>query len=52
MPERYRVPIVLRYFNDLTIDEVARVTGRRAPTVGVQLLRARALLRASLEGVR
>ena len=52
LPERYRVPIVLRYFNDLTIDEVARVTGRRASTVGVQLLRARGLLRASLEDVR
>jgi DNA-directed RNA polymerase specialized sigma24 family protein len=43
---------VLRYFNELSIDEIAQVTGRPASTVGVQLLRGRALLRASLEAVR
>lgn len=48
LPELYRVVIVLRYFNDLSIDEIAAVTGRPASTVGVQLLRGRALLRASL----
>ena len=50
LPELYRVVIVLRYFNELSVDEVARVTGRPASTVGVQLLRGRALLRAALEG--
>ncbi len=50
LPELYRVPVVLRYFSELTIDEVATVTGRPASTVGVQLLRARAMLRAALEG--
>jgi len=49
LPELYRVPIVLRYFNDLTLDEIAAVTGRPSATVGVQLLRGRALLRAALE---
>lgn len=49
LPELYRVPVVLRYFSDLTIDEIAAVTGRRASTIGVQLLRARALLRTTLE---
>ncbi|HET8567703.1 MAG TPA: sigma-70 family RNA polymerase sigma factor [Candidatus Limnocylindria bacterium] len=48
LPERYRVPIVLRYFNDLSVEEVARVTGRPASTVGVQLLRGRAMLRNAL----
>jgi RNA polymerase sigma-70 factor (ECF subfamily) len=52
LPELYRVVIVLRYFNELSIDEIAQVTGRPASTVGVQLLRGRALLRASLEAVR
>lgn len=51
LPELYRVPVVLRYFNDLPVDDIARVTGRPASTVGVQLLRARALLRAALEGL-
>lgn len=49
LPELYRVPVVLRYFSGLSIDEIAAVTRRPAATVGVQLLRARALLRNSLE---
>jgi RNA polymerase sigma-70 factor (ECF subfamily) len=52
LPELYRVVIVLRYFNDLAVDEIAQVTGRPASTVGVQLLRGRALLRQALEGER
>jgi RNA polymerase sigma factor (sigma-70 family) len=49
LPELYRVPVVLRYFSELSLEEIAAVTGRPAATVGVQLLRARALLRSSLE---
>src|SRR5207244_2128168 len=49
LPELYRVVIVLRYFNELGVDEIARVVGRPASTVGVQLLRGRALLRRALE---
>jgi RNA polymerase sigma-70 factor (ECF subfamily) len=49
LPELYRVPIVLRYFNELSVEEIAQVTGRPASTVGVQLLRGRALLRSALE---
>jgi RNA polymerase sigma-70 factor (ECF subfamily) len=52
LPELYRVVIVLRYFNELSVDEIAQVTGRPASTVGVQLLRGRALLRAALEAER
>jgi RNA polymerase sigma-70 factor (ECF subfamily) len=52
LPELYRVVIVLRYFNELSVDEIAGVTGRPASTVGVQLLRGRALLRGALEGGR
>jgi RNA polymerase sigma-70 factor, ECF subfamily len=49
LPALYRVVIVLRYFNELSVDEIAHVTGRPASTVGVQLLRGRALLRSALE---
>ena len=49
LPELYRVVIVLRYFNELSVHEIAHVTGRPASTVGVQLLRGRALLRSALE---
>ena len=49
LPELYRVPVVLRYFSELSVDEIAAVTKRPASTVGVQLLRGRALLRSALE---
>ena len=52
LPDLYRVPVVLRDFSDLTLDEIATVTGRPAATIGVQLLRARVMLRAALEGAR
>ena len=52
LPELYRIPVVLRYFNDLSLDEIAQVTGRPRATVGVQLLRARALLREALGETR
>jgi RNA polymerase sigma-70 factor (ECF subfamily) len=52
LPELYRVPVVLRYFSELSVEEIADMTGRPATTVGVQLLRARALLRAALEATR
>ena len=48
LPERYRVVVVLRYFNELSVDEVAAATGRSSSTVGVQLLRARRLLRKAM----
>lgn len=50
LPERYREVVVLRYFNELSVDEVAAVLGRSPSTVGVQLLRARQLLRNDLGG--
>lgn len=49
LPELYRVPVVLRYFSELSVEEIAQVTGRPSSTVGVQLLRGRALLRLALE---
>jgi RNA polymerase sigma factor (sigma-70 family) len=50
LPELYREVVVLRYFNELSVDEVAGVLGRSPSTVGVQLLRGRQLLRKVLEG--
>ena len=52
LTEPYRTVTVLRYFSGLSIEEIARITERPASTVGVQLLRARALLRATLGGAR
>jgi len=52
LPELYRVPVVLRYFSGLSLEEIAGVTGRSSSTIGVQLLRARALLRGALEATQ
>lgn len=49
LPELYREVVVLRYFNELSVDEVAAVLGRSSSTVGVQLLRARQLLRKAMD---
>jgi RNA polymerase sigma factor (sigma-70 family) len=51
LPELYRTVVVLRYFSGLSVEEIAHVLGRPASTVGVQLLRARTLLRSALGGV-
>lgn len=51
LPELYRGVVVLRYFSGLSVEEIAELVGRPASTVGVQLLRARALLRSALGGV-
>jgi RNA polymerase sigma factor (sigma-70 family) len=48
IPERYRVVLTLRFFDELSYAEIGEITGQDANTVGVQLLRARALLRAAL----
>ncbi|MBI2324391.1 MAG: sigma-70 family RNA polymerase sigma factor, partial [Chloroflexi bacterium] len=49
LEEPYRTVTVLRYFSGLSVGEIAQVTGRPGSTVGVQLLRARGLLRRALE---
>lgn len=50
LPERYRLVVTLRFFNDLSYEEIASQTGQDANTVGVQLLRARQMLRRELQG--
>ena len=50
LPERYRLALTLRFFHDLSYEEIAAHTGQDANAVGVQLLRARQVLRRDLEG--
>jgi RNA polymerase sigma-70 factor (ECF subfamily) len=48
LPERYRIPIVLRHVDELSYDEVASVLDRPVGTVKAQVHRGLALLRRSL----
>jgi len=45
LPERYRVPVVLRHVNDLSYTELAEVLGRPEGTLKAQVHRGLAMLR-------
>jgi len=47
---RARMALVLRYYSDMSYDEIADALGVRRAFVGVVLLRARHELRQALEG--
>jgi RNA polymerase sigma-70 factor (ECF subfamily) len=48
LPEHYRLILTLRFFHDLSYQEIAEHTKVDANTIGVQLLRARQLLKREL----
>jgi RNA polymerase sigma-70 factor (ECF subfamily) len=48
LPDRARMALVLRYFAEMSYDEIAETLGVRRTFVGVLLLRARHQLRAAL----
>jgi RNA polymerase sigma factor (sigma-70 family) len=50
MGERARMALVMRYYSDMSYDEIADALGVRRPFVGVVLLRARHELRQALLG--
>ncbi|WUH89061.1 RNA polymerase sigma factor [Streptomyces sp. NBC_00433] len=50
LPERLRNPVLLYYYADLPVREVAALLGRNEGTVKADLHAARELLRARLEG--
>lgn len=48
LPDKYRSVTVLRYYNDLSYDEIARMTGLTESAVKTQLHRARRMLAEQL----
>jgi RNA polymerase sigma-70 factor, ECF subfamily len=50
LPDRARMALVLRYFAEMSYDEIAEMLGVRRAFVGVLLLRARHSLRDALGG--
>ena len=48
LPARYRIPIHLYYYEEYSVAEIARITGKSEGTVKSLLFRARKLLRAKL----
>lgn len=49
LPEAYRLIVVLRYWHDLSYNEISDVTGLPLSTVRMRLFRARRLLAATYE---
>jgi len=50
LPDRYRVPLVLRYYVELSYDEIAERLGTDRSGAGVLLFRARQELRRIIQG--
>jgi RNA polymerase sigma-70 factor (ECF subfamily) len=50
LDEPYRETVALRFFGELSLDEIAAQTGRPVPTVKTHLRRGLLRLRASVEG--
>ncbi len=50
LPERYRIPVVLRHVDDLTYAELSLVLGRPEGTLRAQVHRGLAMLRAAAAG--
>jgi RNA polymerase sigma factor (sigma-70 family) len=48
LPDRYRIPVILRHVDDLSYAELAEVLGRPEGTVKAQVSRGLAMLRAAL----
>lgn len=51
LPQKYRTPIHLHYYEGYSISEIASLIGARESTVKVRLLRARKMLKLKLEEV-
>ena len=52
LPEKQRMAVHLRYYEDLSSEEIARITGEKASTVRSHLFRARAALRERMTALR
>ena len=50
LPQKYRLPLVLRYFQELDYDAIGDVLGVSRGQVGTLLFRAKRLLRQALDG--
>ena len=49
LPERYRAPVHLFYYEGLTVEQIAKILGLREGAVRTRLIRARGMLRDMLK---
>lgn len=48
LPEKYKAPLVLRYYQQMSYSEIARALNMRLPAVGMMIFRAKEQLRRNL----
>ncbi len=51
LPENYRLVIILRYYEDLSYNEISELIGKPLGTVKTELYRAKAMLKKRLENI-
>lgn len=51
IPEEYRIAIILRYYEDLSYNEISEIMNMPLGTVKTKIYRAKALLRKKLENI-
>jgi DNA-directed RNA polymerase specialized sigma24 family protein len=51
LPEKYRIPIYLFYYEGYQTDEIVKILKKNHQTVRTQLARARSLLKKSIGGM-
>ncbi|UFJ39726.1 RNA polymerase sigma factor [Brevibacillus humidisoli] len=52
LPEKYRTPIILYYFEELTISEIAKIVGVKTGTIKSRLARGREAMKKRIGGDR
>ena len=50
LPPKYKAVIHLYYYEDYSIEQIAKILSRKPSTIGTQLERGRALLKKSIQG--
>lgn len=51
LPEKYRLIIILRYYEDLSYNEISELLAKPLGTVKIELYRAKAILKKQLENI-
>lgn len=49
LPDKYKTIIILRYFEDMKIEEIAKIVGENVNTVKTRLYRALKILKVELD---
>ena len=49
LPEKYLLPVMLRYFSDLSYKDISRITGLSKSTIDHRLRKAKEILRENME---